>query len=208
MGVTALTPAEIAKIYNIPVERVRLVDTNGNVTINFKTDKKTQLTKKDIDRYVEVRNILNKYNKSTKKDDKEKLAKRNQYASYTISANGKAVFFTVKEDISAEEFKKIYDLKNGALKFAIREVHNKGLENGDIRCVNSYVSDSETNTKVREYSDGVVESESDHNGRPGRSYKNVTLQAGYTYQVACEDLKGKSYESVDEFLYDCVRWTD
>ena len=189
---------------------------NGTMVLNFK-GQKYKLTRQQADQYNELMYNLN-YTKNRigelkaelgakgvsaerkaeiqaeLKPLQEKYAKQQATASFDIlpSGNGNMyVAFNVKKDINAEEFKKLFNLEDGALRYSLKkEALEDGIgvekvyERDDNKPYGSYDEAMMTEGLPVEFYNGVRLVESDDAGHYYPDYTKATLSAGGTYDVA------------------------
>lgn len=212
-GVTGVSTAQGAQASQ-STSSVR--ERNGKMVLSFKGEQ-YELTKKQAEQYNELMYNLN-YTKNRigelkaelgakgvsaerkaeiqaeLKPLQEKYAKQQATASFDIlpSASGSMyVAFNVKKDINAEEFKKLFNLEDGALRYSLKkEALEDGIgvekiyERDDNKPYGSYDEAMMTEGLPVEFYNGVRLVESDDAGHYYPDYTKATLSAGSTYNVA------------------------
>ncbi len=189
---------------------------NGKVVLSFK-GKKYELTKKQADQYNELLYNLN-YTKNRigelkaemgakgvsaerkaeiqaeLKTLQAKYAKQQATASFDILPAGNGdmyVAFNMKKDINAEEFKKLFNIEDGALRYSLKkEALEDGIgiekmhERDENKPFATYDDAMMTGGLPFEFSNGVVLVPSDDAGHYYPDYSGANLYGGQTYNVA------------------------
>lgn len=194
---------------------------NGKVVLSFK-GKNYELTKKQADEYNELLYNLN-YTKNrigelkaelgTKGVSAErkaeiknelktlqvKYAKQQQTATFDIlpAQNGQMfVSFNLKKDINAEEFKKLFDIKEGGLRnslkkealqdgVGIEKVHEREIERPFATYDDAMLT---AGGLPMEFSNGVILVASDDAGHYYPDYSGAELYGEHTYNVLGSDI--------------------
>ena len=221
-GPTTVTAASTGTL--VPLNAGKTEQKNGKIILNF-NGKKVELTKEQAERYnqlfynvgyvdrkIEELEIKKKSGKLSDKEQNElnelKAKQREQKAvtSVAISADGSSATFTMKKDIKAEDFKKLFYISDGYFSEQLKEegLAESGYGSLDQAWMDgAYIDNSRkglfNDGLVYKFPNGVTLWGTDDAGHYSIDHTNAYLRAGHSYSVSSYGIDPPDKGSFEDF---------